>query len=94
VECDIPVEWVGDFALRSLVGDVIRYLRFGEPQTYILDHSITLNHDLPPEHVVGHFHPRSVGDPHTGFVTVELMQGQCGWCKSEGGLIRDFGICG
>jgi hypothetical protein len=90
VECNIPLEWLTDGGLRSLVVDVVQYLRFGETETDILDHSITLNHDLPPKYVVGHFHPRSVKDPHAGFIAVELMLGQCGWCARQGRLIRDY----
>jgi hypothetical protein len=90
VECDIPVDWLGDDSLPSLIQDVIQYLRFGESQTYTLDHSITLTRDLPPEYVVAHFHPRSVEDPYAGFVKVELTDGLCGWCQSEGRVMRDY----
>ena len=68
--CDIPMTLLRESTLREFAGMILEYL-FCELVDGLHSHSLSpgagsalsLNVDIPPQHIVGHYHPERVYDP-------------------------------
>src|SRR4051794_39222171 len=58
-----------------------------EPDEVVkVDFTFTLRTDLPPEHIVGHYHPRELRDPLRGFQLHQSPRTCCAHCGISGGI--------
>lgn len=67
IEVDLPVKWVSvglrEELSKLLLGEWTRQTVAKPSGTFLEDFTFTLHHDLPPETVVGHWHPERLVDP-------------------------------
>lgn len=84
LEVDLPVSFVGDHQRLSLAREIAaawgqlrtrRPLGADHPPCYVV------RRDIPPEHIVGHYHPRQLRDPHN--LTVKYINDRwtCDGCE-------------
>ncbi len=67
IEVDLPVKWVSvglrEELSKLLLGEWTRQTVARPSGTFLEDFTFTLHHDLPPETVVGRWHPERLVDP-------------------------------
>jgi hypothetical protein len=85
IEIDLPLDTVRDDERLQLASKLLREWcrqKVSRPRSVInLDFSFELREDLPPEFVVGHFHPAQIVDWHDGGRIYQPKSTICGQCR-------------
>jgi hypothetical protein len=87
VEVDLPLSRVEPGFLteltRTLAGEWAKILRRKRAEARRLDFTFTLRAPVPPEWIVGHYHPAIVCDPHSRRTAVDVKQLHCAACAAD-----------
>ena len=65
--CDVPIEMIGVGTIRSMAREAITLVCceiLGDEEPFVGISSPCIQEPLPPEHIVGHYHPESLYDIH------------------------------
>jgi hypothetical protein len=68
--CHVPTRLIPSYGIREIASTLVEYaIRWkyrARKESPLLDHSIVLHGDLPPESIVSHSHPNNLVDYHAG----------------------------
>lgn len=86
IEINLPLDTVHDHERLELAGELLQEWcrqKVSRPQSVIdLNFSFELRTDLPPEFVVGHFHPAQIVDWHDGGRIYRPNSTVCALCRA------------
>lgn len=74
--CDVPLELMGGHMVREFAGNALEFI-FEDLLEADYDPpahrgaGFCIRRPLPPEHIVGHYHPTRIKDPYRGRLIVE-----------------------
>lgn len=88
IEIDLPLKYAR-FSVRKEFAEALLMewtrLICNEPDWIApISFSISLQFDLPPELVVGHYHPEEMIDPHEGHTKYRPATRTCAYCEAGG----------
>lgn len=88
IEIDLPIRWVS-VGLRVelaklLLGEWTRRKVNSLSDVFLEDFTFTVHHDLPPETVVGHYHPESIENQWDGWTIYRSPATFCLHCGKAG----------
>lgn len=91
VECDIPLSWTTprtrDALARAFLQEWTRQTVNSPNWLPARDFSIILHHRVPPEHIVGHYHPAVLKCPFEGRREHVSAAIKCPSCAVDGAII-------
>lgn len=85
-ECAVPLEFLNE-SWRNEVASKVVTLHFQSessiPPTERGSHdfSIGISSRLPPQNILGHFHPKTIPDPLRGNLLYHNLSTTCAWCR-------------
>lgn len=87
IEVDLPLSRVEPPFLteftRTVIGEWAKILRRKRTEPRRLDFTFTLRAPVPPEWIVGHYHPLIVCDPHNRRAPVHVKRVRCTACADR-----------
>lgn len=84
LELDLPLELTSDHTRQELATDLLQEwtrITVNRPSwSPQIDFTISLKHGLPPEYVVGHYHPKELKSPYHQKMVVRTDATECPGC--------------